>query len=316
MPMSEQNPEKILQRLDWTVIRRLDGLLQGDYRTLFHGFGLDLAELREYQLTDDVRYIDWNVTARMQIPYVRQYHEDREVTAWFLLDVSPSVDFGTVNTLKRNLLNDLTTVLARLLTRHGNRIGAIIYSGKLERFIPGMGGKLQVLRLIKELINQPLLKRAPPTNLGVLLKAAARNIRRRSLVFIISDFISQPGWDKPLGVLSQRHEILAVRLYDPSEMTLPDFGPIIFEDAETGEQLYVDTHDKNLRKRFTEAAARRNYELNRLLSRLGIDTLGLATDGDMVKDIVRFVQLRKQRKLVPAAFAKPHFGKLAAAPGG
>ena len=176
MSQSMQNPEKILQRLDWTVIRRLDGLLQGDYRTLFHGFGLDLAELREYQFTDDVRYIDWNVTARMQTPYVRQYIEDREVTAWFLLDLSPSVDFGTVQTLKRNLLIDFVTMLARLLTRHGNRVGAIFYSGKVERVIPAQGGKLQVLRLINDLVNQPQLKQAPSTNLTSLLETALRTI--------------------------------------------------------------------------------------------------------------------------------------------
>lgn len=302
--MSVQSPERILQRLDWTVIRRLDGLLQGDYRTLFHGFGLDLAELREYQLTDDVRYIDWNVTARMQMPYVRQYNEDREVTAWFLLDVSPSVDFGTVNTIKRNLLIDLTTVLARLLTRHGNRVGAIFYSSKVERLIPAQGGKLQVLHLINQLLNQPQLKRSPPTNLAVLLEAALRTIRRRSLVFIISDFISEPGWDRPLGLLAQRHEVLAIRLYDPREVELPDVGSIILEDAETGEQLYVDTHDKDFQKRFVETAARHDYELNVLFRRLGIDTMGLSTEDDPVREIVRFARLRKQRKMTPAAFAR------------
>jgi uncharacterized protein (DUF58 family) len=304
MPMPAQTPEKILQRLDWTVIRRLDGLLQGDYRTLFHGFGLDLAELREYQLTDDVRYIDWNVTARMQTPYVRQYNEDREVTAWFLLDVSPSVDFGTVNKLKRHMLIDTATVLARLLTRHGNRVGAIFYSGKVERFLPAQGGQRQVLHLINELVKQPQLKRSPPTNLTVLLEAAVRAMRRRSLVFIISDFISEPGWDRPLGILAQRHEILAIRLYDPRELELPDVGPVIFQDAETGEQLYIDTHDRNFRKRFIEAAARHDYELNVLFRRLGIDTLGLSTASDLVREIVRFARLRKQRKMTPAAFTR------------
>ncbi len=302
--MSVQSPERILQRLDWTVIRRLDGLLQGDYRTLFHGFGLDLAELREYQLTDDVRYIDWNVTARMQTPYVRQYTEDREVTAWFLLDVSPSVDFGTANTLKRNLLIDLTAMLARLLTRHGNRIGAILYAGKVEGFIPAQGGRAQVLRLINELLSQPHLKRSPPTNLGVLLEAALRTIRRRSLVFIISDFISEPGWDIPLCLLAQRHEVLAIRLYDPREMELPDIGAIIFEDAETGEQLYLDTHDKKFRKRFIEATARHDYELNVVFRRLAIDSFRVSTEDDLVREIVRFTRLRKQRKKTPAAFAK------------
>ncbi len=293
---SPQNPERILQRLDWTVIRRLDGLLQGDYRTLFHGFGLDLAGIREYQFTDDIRYIDWNVTARMQTPYVRQYAEDREVTAWFLLDLSPSVDFGTTRTHKRNLLIDFVTVLARLLTRHGNRVGAILYGGKVERVIPAQGGRLQVLRLIKDLSSHPQLKHTPPTNLTMLLEAALRTIKRRSLVFIISDFISTPGWEKLLGSLTQRHEVLAIRLYDPREIELPDIGNIIFEDAETGEQLFIDTHNKKFRQRFIEAARRREYELNIAFRRVGVDVLALSTEDDLVQAIVRFATLRKQQK--------------------
>ena len=299
-----QNPERLLQRLDWTVIRRLDGLLQGDYRTLFHGFGLDLADIREYQYTDDIRYIDWNVTARMQTPYVRQYTEDREVSAWFLLDLSPSVDFGTVQTLKRNLLIDFFVVLARLLTRHGNRVGAIFYSGNVDAIITPLSGKPHILRLINDLLDQPKLKQAPATNLNTLLETVLRVVKRRSLIFIISDFISTPGWEKPLNVLSQRHEVLAIRLSDPREIELPDIGPIIFEDAETHEQLYVDTHDLKFRNRFKDAAQRREYELNTTFHRLGIDVLSLSTDSDLVKEIVRFATLRKQRRLTPAAFAK------------
>src|SRR5512139_2552106 len=144
-PASGLTPERILQRIDWQVIRKLDGLLQGDYRSLLYGYGVDFADLREYQAEDDLRYIDWNVTARMDTPYVRQYVEDRDITAWFLLDLSPSVDFGTVNSLKRDCLIDFVTVMARLLTRHGNRVGAMIYSSRIERVIPARGGKLQVL---------------------------------------------------------------------------------------------------------------------------------------------------------------------------
>ena len=310
MPMSAQNPERILQRLDWTVLRRLDGLLQGDYRTLFHGFGLDLADLREYQLTDDIRYIDWNVTARMNTPYVRQYLEDREVTAWFLLDLSPSVDFGTVQTFKRNLLIDFVSVLARLLTRHGNSVGAILYTGKVEGVIPAKGGKPQVLRLINEMLSQPRLKQSPQTNLTALLETALRTFRRRSLVFIVSDFISLPGWDKPLGMLTQRHEVLAVRLYDPRELELPDIGPAVLEDAETSEQLFIDSHDSHFRQRFAEAARRREYELNATFQRLGVDVLALSTEDDLVRQIVRFATVRRQRKKAPASFARAPAGGL------
>src|SRR5919199_997970 len=296
MQTSAPTPERILQRLDWQVIRRLDGLLQGDYRSLFYGYGVDFADLRDYQPGDDIRYIDWNVTARMATPYVRQYVEDREITAWFLLDLSPSVDFGTVHTLKRNQLVDFVTVLARLLTRHGNRTGAIFYGSRIERVIPPKGGRLQVLRIINDLIKQPRLPRAPMTDLTALLEAGLRSIRRRSLVFVVSDFISAPGWERPLGLLTRRHEVLAVRLYDPRETELPDIGPVVMEDAETGEQLWIDTHDKKFRQRFHEAALRREAELNAAFRHAGVDVLSLSTEEDLVRAIVRFAAMRKQRK--------------------
>lgn len=296
-------PERILQRLDWKVIRRLDGILQGDYRSLFYGFGLDLADLREYQPEDDIRYIDWNVTARMNTPYVRQYIEDREITAWFLLDLSPSVDFGTVQTMKRNLLIDFVTVLARLLTRHGNRVGAIFFTGRVEKIIPAHGGRLQVLRLINDLLKQPKLQKAPFTNLTTLIESAHNTIRRRSLIFIISDFISAPGWERPLRLLSQRHEVLAIRLWDPREIELPDIGVVIMDDSETGEQIYVDTSDRNFRRRFHEAAQRREAELNSAFQQSGIDVLSLSTDDDLVQAIVRFATARKQRRRQPVRAA-------------
>jgi uncharacterized protein (DUF58 family) len=299
------DPERILQRLDWTVIRKLDGILQGNYRTLFRGFGLELADLREYQLTDDVRTIDWYVTARLQTPYVRQYMEDREVTAWFLLDMSPSVDFGTVDTDKRKLLVDFVGVLARLLTRHGNKVGALIFSGSIARTIPAGGGRMHVLRLIRELQDQPRLPRAPQTDLSLLLESALRIIGRRSLLFVVSDFLSVKGWDKPLDMLTRKHEILAVRLSDPRESELPDVGAIVFEDAETGEQLFIDTHDRGFRKRFSEAAQRRREELDSLLARRGVELLPLSTEGDMAKEVVRFAIERKQRRAAPLARAAP-----------
>jgi len=295
-PTSTLTPERILQRLDWQVIRRLDGLLQGDYRSLFYGYGVDFADLREYQAEDDIRYIDWNVTARMNTPYVRQYVEEREITAWFLLDLSPSVDFGTTQNLKRTVLIDFVTTLARLLTRHGNRVGALFYGSRIERTIPARGGRIQVLRLVNDLLRQPPLSRAPFTNLTPLLEGGLHAIKRRSLVFIVSDFISMPGWERPLSLLNRRHEVLAVRLWDPREVELPDIGSIIMEDAETGEQLYVDTHDKRFRARFEEAARRREAELNEAFKRAGVDVLSLSTEEDLVRAIVRFAKLRQQRR--------------------
>jgi uncharacterized protein (DUF58 family) len=298
MSSSTSTPDRILQRLDWKVIRRLDGILQGDYRSLFYGFGLDLADLREYQAGDDIRYIDWNVTARINTPYVRQYFEDRDITAWFLLDVSPSVDFGTVNSLKRDCLIDFVTVIARLLTRHGNRVGAMIYNSRVERVIPARGGKLQVLRLINDLLKQPKLERAPMTDLTALVQAAFNSIKRRSLVLVISDFISAPGWERPLNLLSQRHEVLAVRLWDPREIELPDIGLVVLEDAETGEQLYVDTRNIKFRVRFREAAERRQAALDQAFHHAGVDVLSLSTEDDLVRSIVSFAARRRQRRQI------------------
>jgi uncharacterized protein (DUF58 family) len=289
-------PERVLLRLDWQVIRRLDGLLQGDYRTLFYGFGVDFADLREYQPEDDIRYIDWNVTARMDTPYVRQYSEDRELTAWFLLDLSPSVDFGTLQTEKRKMVIDFVAVLARLLTRHGNRVGATMFNGSAEHTVPARSGKIQVLRLIHDMLHQPRLVRAPFTNLKVLLEHALNSIRRRSLVFIISDFISEPGWEKPLSLLNQRHEVLAIRVWDPRELELPDIGVVLMEDAETGEQLYVDTHDRKFRERFHDAAQRRESALSSSFKSAGVDALSLSTEEDLVRAIVGFAQQRKLRR--------------------
>jgi uncharacterized protein (DUF58 family) len=299
--MSRSAPERRLQRLDWTVVRRLDGLLQGDYRTIFRGNGLDLADIREYAFGDDVRHIDWNVTARLDTPYVREFLEDREVNAHFLLDVSPSVDFGTVDRRKRDLLIDFTAVLARLLTRHGNRVGATIYGSRVERSIPARGGRVQVLRIMNELEKRPKLDRAPLTSLSDLLDAAQRGLKRRSLVFVVSDFFSAEGWEERLGRIARRHETLAIRLVDPREHELPDIGPVVLTDSETGEQIRVDTHDAGFRARFTQAARRREEHLGSAFKRAGVDVLVLNTDEDLIRAIVRFAYARKRRATRRAA---------------
>jgi uncharacterized protein (DUF58 family) len=296
MSASPRDPEKILRRLEWTVIRRLDGLLHGDYRTLFRGFGVDLADLREYQYHDDVRHIDWNVTARLQTPYVREYNEDREVTAWFLLDLSPSVDFGSHDVKKQGLTLDLVTVLARLLQRHGNRVGAMFYGAAVDTVIPARSGRRHVLHILYRMLNRKAVEMSEFTDLATLLTTALQVVKRRSLIFVVSDFISRPGWAKPLAHLARRHEIIAVRLYDPLEMDLPDLGLVTMQDAETGEQLFVDTHDRSFRRRFAQAAERREAALRTALTQAGVDALELATNEDLVDSLLRFTTLRKRSK--------------------
>ena len=301
MPRAPSSPEGVLRRLEWSVIRRLDGLLQGDYRTLFRGVGLDLADLREYQYGDDVRNIDWNVTARLQTPYVREYHEDREVTAWFLLDLSASVDFGSRGVRKRHVSQDFVAVLARLLTRHGNRVGALLYGRGVEAVIPARSGRRHVLQILHEVAELKSAGQPKGTDLRELLKAAAHMIKRRSLLFVVSDFISEPGWAELLGYLVQRHEIIAVRLHDPLESELPDLGLLPFRDAETGETLLVDTHDKAFRRRFAAASARREARIRTSFAESGVDCLELSTGDDLVDSIRRFADLRKRRSRTAVA---------------
>ena len=290
--------ERALRRLEWTVIRRLDGLLQGDYRTLMRGTGLDLADLREYQHHDDVRHIDWNVTARLQTPHVRVFTEDREMAAWFVLDLSRSVDFGSGVKAKREISTGFVGVIARLLTRHGNRVGAMVYGNDVEAVIPPRTGRRHVLHLLHAMERRSA-ERVPDqkgmTRLADLLKSAAVLIPRRSTVFVVSDFVTEPGWERALSHLVQRHDVVAVRLFDPLELELPDLGLVPLRDAETGEQLWVDTHDAGFRKRFARIASEREAALREALAKIGVDALELSTADDLVEAIVRFADMRKRR---------------------
>jgi uncharacterized protein (DUF58 family) len=193
-------------------------------------------------------------------------------------------------------LIDFVTTIARLLTRHGNRVGAMFYGGRIERTIPARGGRIQVLRLVNDLLKQPYLARAPFTDLTPLIEGGLHSIKRRALVFIVSDFISVPGWERPLNLLNRRHEVLAVRLWDPRELELPDVGPIFMEDSETGEQIYVDTHDRRFRQQFKEAGRKREAELQQAFKHAGVDVMSVSTDEDLVRSIVRFASLRQRRR--------------------
>ena len=294
-PSARPTPESVLRRLEWRVIRRLDGRLQGDYRTLLRGSGLDFADLRDYEAGDDVRQIDWNVTARTDTVHVRTYLEDRELTAWLLLDRSPSMGFGPVDRPKELVLTELATTLARLLTRGGNRVGAILYDNRTERTITPRSGRNQVLRLTDDLLR-PAEPAGTSTDLSGLFRSALHTIRRRSLVVVVSDFLSEPGWERPLAMLEQRHELVAIALSDPREHELPDAGLIVVEDAETGELLSVDTSDPEFRRRFAVVAEQRRADLRAATRRAGVGLHTISTDEDLVGALVRIVQQRRMRR--------------------
>jgi len=290
-----ETPERLLNRLEWEVIRRLDGQLQGSYRTAFRGVGLDFLDLREYEPGDDVRHIDWNVTARMDTPFVRQYSEDRELTGWLLLDRSPSMGFGPIDRPKELVLSELATTFARLLTRRGNRVGAILFDNEIEETLPPRASRNHVLALARSL-SRPARANGAVTDLTGLLEFALGAIRRRSLVVLVSDFITAPGWERPLLQLTERHEVVAIRLLDPREYELPDAGVIVVEDAETREQLVVDSSDAEFRRRLREAGEHREAELRAVTLRAGVHIHEVSTADDLVQALVRIIESRKLRR--------------------
>ena len=289
--------DAMLRRLEWSVIRRLDGLLHGDYRTLFRGSGLDLADLREYQYHDDVRHIDWNVTARLQIPHVREFHEERELSAWFLLDLSPSIDFGSETLLKRQVAVEFVAVLAQLLSRRGNRVGALMYGEGLDTVISPKSGRKQVLQLLHRMQARPVAKElGTATDLGVFLREAAPIMPRRSLVFVVSDFISDADWEPALSRLAHRHEVVTIRVVDPMELDLPDLGVVLIEDAETGEQLLADTSDPLFRQRLRDEVAAREAAVAAAMRGAHVTAYRVTTDQDLVRVLIGMVRRSKRRR--------------------
>ena len=295
--------ERLLRQLEWRVVRPLDGRLQGDYRSLFRGTGIDFTDLREYEPGDDPRHIEWNITARLDTPFVREFIEDRELTAWLLLDHSASMGFGPVDRQKDLVLAEVATTIAHVLARSGNRVGAVLLDRGIEAVIPPATGRTQVLRIAGSLLERRTaggLRAAAQggavTDLAVLFRAANGLARRRSLLVVVSDFISAPGWESHLGRLALRHEVIALQVSDPREFELPDAGMIYVEDAETGEQIFVDTGDPGFRARLRAAADERQVAINKAARKAGVDLHRVSTDEDLVRSLVRIAALRKRRR--------------------
>ncbi|HCT79141.1 MAG TPA: DUF58 domain-containing protein [Micromonosporaceae bacterium] len=289
--------DRLLRRLEWQVIRRLDGRLQGAYRTVWRGAGIDFTDLRSYTPEDDVRHIDWNVTARLDEPYVRQYTEDRDLTAWLVLDRSASMRFGVAGNGKDSVLNELAACIARLLSQRGNRVGAILYDNQAQQVIPPRTGRMQTLRLTHELTKpQPARGAGAITDLAAMLRLAAATARSRSLVFVISDFIGELGWDRALTMLAHRHEVVVVRIVDPVELDLPDLGLVVVEDAETGEQVVVDTSDPLLRQRLNFEIQARESALQAAMDRAGVTAHRITTDQDLAQALIGMVRLSRRRR--------------------
>ena len=290
-------PDRLLRRLEWQVVRRLHGRLRGAYRTVFRGTGIDFADLRGYTPEDDVRHIDWNVTARLDEPHVRLYTEDRDLTAWLVLDQSASMRFGAAPHGKDSVLTELAGCLARLLSHGGNRVGAILYDNRFQRVIPARTGRTHVLRLIHELTSPRAARPdGTTTDLDAMLRLAAATARRRSLVFVISDFIGDVDWEPALTRLSHRHEVVAMRIVDPAELDLPDLGLVLVEDAETGEQLLADTSDPLFRRRLRAEVDARELAVASSMRRAGVASHRISTDQDLTRALIEMVRQSKRRR--------------------
>jgi uncharacterized protein (DUF58 family) len=297
-PTATLTPERVLRRLEWRVLRKLDGRLQGDHRTVFRGSGVDVADLREYQFGDDLRHIDWNVTARTDITHVREYHEDREITAWLLLDSSASMEFGPVQRRKYTVLTEVAASVAQLLSRGGNRVGAVFFDSRVRETIPPGNGRNQVLRILARLLRTAPGERHAETgtDLAGALRAALGILKRRSLLVVVSDFIGEPGWQGLLGQLARRNDVVAIQVVDPREFELPSAGMIYVEDAETGEVIFIDTDDPAFRARLRAGADERQAELVADLRSAGLDLFTVSTDDDLVHALFRIAQLRRRRR--------------------
>ena len=290
-------PDRLLRRLEWRVVRRLDGRLQGAYRTVFRGTGIDVAGLRGYTPEDDVRHIDWNVPARLDEPHVRQYTEDRDLTTWLVLDQSASMRFGADAQGKDSALTELAVCLARLFTQGGNRVGAILFDHRRQRVIPARGGRPHVLRLAHELTRSaPVGPDGTVTDVAAMLNLAATTIRRRSLVFVLSDFIGAVDWEPALTRLTHRNEVVALRIVDPVELELPDLGLVLLEDAETGEQFLADTSDPLFRQRLRAEVAAREAAVTTSMRRAGVVAHRIRTDEDLTQALVSMVEQSRRRR--------------------
>jgi uncharacterized protein (DUF58 family) len=310
-------PERLLLRLEWRVLRRLEGRVAGGYRTAHRGAGTDLAGLRGYVEGDDARYIDWNVTARLNEPQLRLFTEDRDLTVWLVLDRSASMTVGTPGRGKHDVLSELAVLLARMFSGGGNRVGAVLYDNGAVRTVPPGNGRRHVLHLAAQLARTPAAaghkggdgnghrKRNArrngnghrgTTDLAAMLDAVARLARRRALIIVVSDFIGDGDWPRSLLRLGPRHEVVALRIVDPADEELPAAGLVVVEDAETGEQLVVDSSDPLLRARLGAAVADREAALTAGMRRAGVPVHRIGTDADLATALVEVIASTRRRR--------------------
>lgn len=286
---SDGRPQEVLRRLQLTITRRLDGLLQGDYQALLPGLGSEPGDSREYQEGDDVRRMDWAVTARTTVPHVRDPVADRELESWAIVDCSASLDFGTANCEKRDLALAAVAAIGFMTTRTGNRFGALIVKPDGITRIPSRAGQQALMALLHKLAVRERVDGTGATDLAGAITSHLVARRRRGLAVVVSDFLSPPGWERPLTALAARHQVLCVEVLDPRELELPNVGYLTLVDPETGRRMELQTAKASIRKRYAEAAAAQRAATAAAIRRSGAQHLVLRTDRDWLRDVVDFV---------------------------
>ncbi|MEP6999433.1 MAG: DUF58 domain-containing protein [bacterium] len=288
-------PPEILRQVKLLELKTrglVNSLFTGEYRSVFKGQGMEFAEVREYQPGDEVRSIDWNVTARMGKPFVKRYIEERELTVMLAVDLSGSERFGTRARFKSELASELAAVLAMSAIRNNDRVGAVLFTDRIEHVVPPRKGRRHALRLMRDLlVFEPAGK---GTDLAGALEYTGKMLAHKAIIFVVSDF-QAAELEQPLKLLAQRHDVVAVTVDDPSEQELPDIGQARFVDPETGATIDVDTSDAKVRARFAEAVAEEMTARRRLLRRLAIDEIPVRTDGGVVDPLIKFFRARETR---------------------
>jgi len=288
-------PPEILRQVKLIELRTrglVNSVFTGEYRSVFKGQGMEFSEVREYQPGDEVRSIDWNVTARMRRPFVKRYIEERELTVMLLVDLSGSERFGTVRRFKSELASELAAVLAMSAVRNNDRVGVLLFTDRIEHVVPPRKGRRHVLRIIRDLLAFEPVGRG--TDMVAAIDYVARMLNQKAIVFIVSDFL-EDDIDHPLKLLAQRHDVVAVTVEDPSERELPDIGIARLIDPETGETFEVDTSSSNVRNAYAERVGAERESRKHLLRRLAIDEVAVRTEGGVVEPLLRFFRVRETR---------------------
>ena len=292
-------PKELARKIRYIQIytsKAVNDVLAGEYHSVFKGQGMEFDEVRSYQPGDDIRTIDWNVTARTGHPYVKRYVEEREITVFFLVDLSSSGSFGSSGRLKNEIAAEFCALLAFSAIKNNDKVGLIVFTDTIELFIPPAKGTSHVLRLIRELLySEPGKKRKRAgTDIALALDYLGRVMHKRGVVFLVSDFLDQ-GFEKQLGVMARRHDLIGVTVADPREYSLPDVGLLEIQDAETGDTMIVDTGSREVQLRYQKIAEERDRKLSSLFKSLGVDHIRLLTDRDYVLDLVKFFRQRMKK---------------------